>query len=318
MRKLLILLFGGCAVTGLEAQQLPNYSQYPSMQFMLNPAYTGTKSTIDFRLNYRRQWVGFDNAPIQQTIGLSSRLWKGRLGVGGMLYKDETGPTRRFMYGFTSAYHLRFPDVELSVGAGLQFNKYTFNGTLLTTHNSQDPAINPTMIDVDKLTNASAGVLLYNDRFNFGLGVQNIPDSHFEFYQDDTLHKAVVNYKQHYYFNVGYNFRYHPEFTWENNLMVNYVIGAPMMIDYNLRVHYREKIMFGASWRLKDAVIPQIGYVYKNRIQLIYSYDFTISKMRQFNSGTHEITLGFRENFSRDKNAYRNFKDFQRQKFRLF
>jgi type IX secretion system PorP/SprF family membrane protein len=318
MRKLITLLFCGCAAAGLQAQQLPNYSHYPSLLFMSNPAYTGTKSTIDFRLNYRRQWVGFDDAPIEQTVALSSRFWKGKIGAGGMMYKDETGPTRRFMYGFTSAYHLRFPDVELSAGLGIQFNKYTFNSSLLTTHNNQDPAINSTVNDVDKIINASGGILLYNDRFHFGLGVQNIPDSHLEFYQDDPTHKAVVNYKQHYYFNVGYNFRYHPDFTWENNMLVNYVIGAPMLIEYNLRVHYREKLMFGGALRLKDSVIPQVGYVYKNRIQLIYSYDFTISRMRSFNSGTHEITLGYRENFGRDKNAYRNFKDFQRQKFHLF
>lgn len=299
-------------------QQLPYYTQYPSLLFVINPAYTGTKSNIDARMDYRKQWVGFDDAPVTKTVAVSSRFLHGRVGAGGVLFTDETGPTRRLTYGFSAAYHLHFPDVEVSGGFGVQFTTYSFDGTLVTIHNQQDHAIDRTIADKDKMTNANAGILLFNDRFHFGLGVLNMSNSQAEFYQNDTAKKAVVKYVQHYYFNVGYNFHFHPDYTWENNLMINYVNGAPMNIDYNLRMHYREKFLVGAAWRLKDALAPQIGIVFLNKFQFIYSYDLVISRLRKYNSGSHEVMLGYRQNFGRGKNDYRNYDIFQKQKFNLF
>lgn len=317
--KKLLLLFTGVALAGvLGAQQLPYYTQYPSHFFLVNPAYTGTKSNIDFRMNYRKQWVGFTDAPITKTAALHSRFLKGKLGAGGMMVSDETGPTKRFTYGFMAAYHLRFPDVELSAGVGMNFISYTFDATRSTIHNTHDVALDRARTEKEKMKNASAGVLLYNDRFHFGLGVVNLSDSKVQFYQDDTLKLSKITYKQHYYFNVGYNFNYHPDFIWENNLMITYVVGAPMTFDYNLRVHIKEKFLVGPVWRLKDAVALQAGVILLKRVQLIYSYDFTTSKLRKFNSGSHEIMLGYKQNFHDNKNGYHNFDEFQRQKFNLF
>jgi len=311
----LLCLFGALQ---LHAQQLPYYTQYPSLLFVINPAYTGTKSNIDVRANYRKQWQGFDGAPVTQTFAAHSRFLKGKLGAGGLIYTDQTGPSKRMTYGFSTAYHLRFPDVELSAGMGMQFTRYTLDGTALTIHHQQDHAINLSLIDEDKMRVVTAGLLLYNDRFHFGLGVLNVNNPKAELYQDDTTRKATVKYVQHYYFNVGYNFQSHPEFAWENNLMINYVVGAPMNIDYNLRVHFREKFLFGAAWRLKDALAPQVGMVFLEKIQFVYSYDLVISRLRRYNSGSHEFTLGYRQNFGNTRNNYRNFDEFQRQKFHLF
>ena len=46
-----------------KAQQMPYYTQFRSNEYLQNPAISGTKRTIDARLNYRMQWVGYDGAP---------------------------------------------------------------------------------------------------------------------------------------------------------------------------------------------------------------------------------------------------------------
>ena len=122
--KKFLYFFTFLVAANSSAQQLPDYSQYPSMLWQLNPAYTGTKATIDARINYRKQWVGFSGAPVANFAGINSRLWKGRIGLGTTMYKDVTGPSERVNYGFTAAYHLRLPDVEFSIGFGANFNKY--------------------------------------------------------------------------------------------------------------------------------------------------------------------------------------------------
>lgn len=296
----------------LTAQQMPDFTQYPSVLFHINPAYTGTKGTVDARLNYRKQWMGFSGAPVTQFVGVHSRLWKGRIGVGGTLYKDQVGPLSMFDYGFSAAYHLHFPDVEFSAGIGIRFNKYTLNSSDMTTHWEGDPSVTPGVTVFDKSKNAVAGLLLYNDRFHFGLGVMNIMSTKL------SLAGALVKFKQHYFFTFGYNFHAHPDYVWENNLMAEYVDGLPMTINYNLRVHYRQNLMVGAAWRLKDAVALQAGWLFFKSVQVIYSYDIGISKLRKGHNGSHEVTLGYRFDFENKKSKYRNFNSFQKQRYSIF
>lgn len=299
-------------------QQLPDFTQYPAMLWQFNPAYTGTKSLIDARVDYRKQWLGFDGAPESRFVGINSRLWKGRIGVGGTMYKDVTGPSERFNYGFTAAYHLRFPDLEFSIGMGVNFNKYTIDGSKMMTHWSGDPAVDNSIVDYDKTKNGMVGMLLFNDRFHFGLGIINIINNKAEFYLVDTTKKNVVTFSPHYYFTCGYNFNANPDFVWENNVMGIYVNGLPMTINYNLRVHYREKITGGIGWRLKDDLFLQAGYIFYGKIQVIYSYDFGISHLRQGHTGSHELMIGYRTDLFRAKKGYNGFQDFQKQKYHIF
>lgn len=71
-----------CKPVVMHAQQLPYYTQFKPGNIFLNPAVAGTKRLVDARINYRRQWVGFPDAPITQSIAVNSRLMKGTLGAG--------------------------------------------------------------------------------------------------------------------------------------------------------------------------------------------------------------------------------------------
>jgi type IX secretion system PorP/SprF family membrane protein len=297
----------------VSAQQMPDYTGYPSVLFNINPAYTGTKGTLDARLSYRKQWTGFDGAPVTQLVGIHGRLWKGRIGLGSTLYKDQLGPATMFDYGFSAAAHFRFPDVEFSAGIGVRFNKYTMNTSAMSTHWEGDPAVIPGTTAFDKTKNALAGMMLYNDRFHFGLGIMNVFSS-----KAVLASGNVVKFRQHYFLSFGYNFHGHPDYVWENNLLAEYVDGLPMTINYNLRVHFRQKVMFGAGWRLKDAVILQAGYVFYKSVQITYSYDLGISKLRKAHNGSHEITLGYRFDYENKKSRYKNFNSFQRQRYNIF
>jgi type IX secretion system PorP/SprF family membrane protein len=316
MKKIFLLFFVLYLTININviAQQLHDFTQFPSVLFHINPAYTGTKGTLDARLSYRKQWTGFSGAPTTQFVGMHGRFWKGRIGVGSSLYKDELGPIQMFDYGFTAAYHIHFPDVEFSAGIGIRFNKLTMNSSGMTTHWEGDPAVTPGVTAFAKSKNALAGMMLYNDRFHFGLGVMNIISNQVALGGIG----ATIKNKQHYFLNFGYNFHGHPYYVWENNLMAEYVDGLPLTINYNLRLHYREKLSVGAGWRLKDAVYLQAGWVLFRSVQIAYSYDFGISKLRKGHNGTHEITLAYRYDYEKKKGKYNNFNTFQRQRYNIF
>ncbi|HTL82485.1 MAG TPA: PorP/SprF family type IX secretion system membrane protein [Bacteroidia bacterium] len=318
MRKLfLIISVVFAAQQELSAQQWFNMSGYPSLLFHYNPAYTGTRGNIDARLAYRKQWTGFESAPVTQVAAVNSRLWKGRIGVGGIFSKDVTGPTTRSEYDLSAAYHLHFPDVEFCAGFSVDFLKYFVDASQMTTHWTADPAVLTAVDDFAKARNTNVGVMLYNDRFHFGLACMTIINNHMEFFETDSS-SGKVFIQPHYYFTCGYNFNANPDYVWENNLMVTYVSGLPMTIDYNLRVHYREHLIVGTAWRLKDAIEVQVGCTFLDNFQVMYSYDLGINKLRKGHDGSHEIMLGYRYNFGDKHGGYKNFGLFQHQRYNLF
>ena len=54
-----------------DAQQLPMFTQFVTDELLYNPAIAGTKRTYDVRLNYRDQWVGFQDAPTTESISMN-------------------------------------------------------------------------------------------------------------------------------------------------------------------------------------------------------------------------------------------------------
>ena len=54
---------------GLDAQQLPVYSQYLFNKYLINPAVAGSDGCTSLNHTTRQQWTGYQGAP--QTYSLS-------------------------------------------------------------------------------------------------------------------------------------------------------------------------------------------------------------------------------------------------------
>jgi type IX secretion system PorP/SprF family membrane protein len=283
------------------AQQYPWWTQYRGQQYMLNPGFCGTKRLVDIRLNYRNQWVGYDGAPKTYALSLNSRLWKGRLGVGGFMFQDNIGPFRNTVSALTFAYHIKFADTELSFGVQGNYLKQKFIGTDVTLRNQQDKAINQYITDQAGSFDGSFGIVYYNDRFHLALGANNIAGAQLEHYKKDSLHSGKYTNTAHYNFSAGYNWAENPDFVFENSLMAVYTAGMPPLIDYTLRLHIKKQLMTGLSLRFKDAIALQLGYTIMDQFQIVYSYDFVTSPLRRYQSGTHEAKFVWSTNLGTDK-----------------
>jgi len=282
---------------------------------MLNPAFCGTKRLVDVRLNYRNQWTGFDGAPKTYALSLNSRFWKGRLGAGGFVFQDNIGPFRNTVTSLTLAYHLKFPDTELSLGAQGNFLSQKFVGTDITIRNQQDMAVNQYLTDPGKTFDASFGALYYNDRFHLGIGINNLAGSTIKHYENDSLRLGKYKDAAHYVLSAGYNWAGDPNLAFQNSLIAVYTPGMPVLIDYTLRLHMYQQLMAGISLRFKDAIALQLGYTLKEEYQLVYSYDIVTSPLRRYQSGTHEIMFIWSTNLGTDKKRRGLNKQFLRQRF---
>jgi type IX secretion system PorP/SprF family membrane protein len=288
--KIILILF---VVKVAKAQQYPFWTQYRTNLLMMNPAEAGTGKDVDFRMSYRDQWVGFSGAPKTLGTSLNSKLYKGKMGVGGYVFQDKIGPYSYLSAALAYAFKINFDDVALSIGMNGSYNTQGINGASLTYQNSQDEALfNVISTQKAKAFNAAGGVKLYNDRFFIALSANNLAGTTFIYDKTmEVVKRGIYKTVPHFCAAIGYNWSENDNFIWENNLMAVLVSGAPILLDYYLRLHIKNAFFFGAGIRLGVAVVGQVGYTFKEWGQISYSYDYSTTKLAAYNSGSHEIKL---------------------------
>jgi type IX secretion system PorP/SprF family membrane protein len=322
-KVLLVLVILAFECINGYAQQLPMFTQFPTDLLFFNPAVAGTKRLYDVRINYRDQWVGFPDAPITEGLSLNYRLMGGKMGVAATLYQDITGPTQRNEYTACYSYHLRLPDLAISIGVSGSMVDYIVNGSKIGIHQANDPAIDQTVTSTSLTPNAGAGVLLYNDRWQFGLSADNFIQQDAKLYKmyattpGDTSKSGIVTLLAHFYGFLSYNFSGNSSYIWQSSLFAEQSGSTPLYLAYSLRLHVKDKFYVGASLRLKDAVSLDLGYTFHDDFEICYSYDLLTSALSHYSSGSHEITLIWSADHVGKKAEHRGdtFDSFQKRKF---
>ena len=72
--------------------------------------------------------------------------------------------------------------------------------------------------------------------------------------------------------------------------------AASAQIDINLLAELNNMILGGVSYRYQDAVVLMAGLkmpLGPGNAKLMYAYDINTSQLRSYNSGSHEILLGY-------------------------
>ena len=69
--------------------------------------------------------------------------------------------------------------------------------------------------------------------------------------------------------------------------------------DISLNALINDRVWFGAAYRSGDATSVFAGLQISNQLRLAYAYDYTISELKKFTSGSHEISLGYDFSFNK-------------------
>jgi len=297
------------------AQQLPFWTNHRSNYFMLNPAVTGYKKTFESRLTYRQQWLGFDAAP--KTLSFSSlfKFPKDKFGAGFFVYQDRIGIERVSTFSGSFAYHLYVMDLKLSFGGNISYNNKAIDVSGVTFLNSHDKLLNDlTRMGKANQLNGAFGVIIHNEEFYAGFAINNLIKSPFNFkYDNSSRYFTELTPQRHFNVAIGYNWLDNPDFIWENSLIMNYVLGIPLLVDYNIKLYLKDAFYFGAGVRLKTAVYAQLGFSIYENLQAGYSYDFNTNMLRRSNFGSHELKLVYI--FDNGRGLHRRSGGFHQRKF---
>jgi type IX secretion system PorP/SprF family membrane protein len=244
------------------------------------------------------------------------------MGVAAYLYQDVTGPTQRNDYTGCYSYHLKLPDLVISLGVAGSMMDYIVDGSKLTTHQASDPALDQAATASSWTPNASAGFYLYNDRWQFGVSADNLIQSDVKLYKkytatpEDTSTSGIVTLLPHFYAFLGFNFSGNADYIWQNSIFVEQTASTPLYLAYSLRIHVKEKFYAGFSVRLGDAVALDLGYTIKDNFEICYSYDFVTSGLSHYTTGSHEFTVIWStDNIGKKQHRGDTFDQFQKRKY---
>lgn len=281
------ILLSGAA----KAQQSPMYTQYMFNKFLYNPAVTGIDPFFQIRSNHRFQWVGLSDPPLTNSISYYGPHRELPMGYGGYIYYDVTGPTSKA--GATGAYAYNISvtdDIRLSMGVSFGIIQYRIDGTQINLKDPTDVALEEAVYS-SIVPDANLGVYLYAEKYYAGFSTSQLINTKVRLYEQKT---GLNKLKAHFYLTGGYLFIINDDFKVEPSVIIKGTAPAQIQLDLNSRAIYQDMVWLGLSVRTRDALSLLIGYTYDNKIHIGYSYDFTITDLRKYNSGTHEIMIGYR------------------------
>ena len=289
--------------TFTSAQQATQYSLYMFNEFNFNPAYAGLDHSLSLTGGIRSQWVGLEGSPSSQFGSIHMPLYFLNGAVGLQLENDELGPERNLQASAAYSYQTYIGSGILSLGVGAGIFQKELDGSLLrtpdgqyeanTTINHQD-AVLPEGLVSGTVPTFRAGVYYQNESFEAGLAVTNLSEGSAE------LGPLSVVLKRNFFFNaavhldIGRNLTLHPSVFVKSD-------AVQTQTDLSAILQYNENLMVGGTFRgyntnSIDAAALLAGFKLSENITLIYAYDISVSDLSSFNSGSHEIVIGYNLN----------------------
>jgi type IX secretion system PorP/SprF family membrane protein len=146
-----------------RSQQDPMFTQYMFNTLSINPAYAGIADAMSITAIHRSQWVGFEGAPVTQTLSIHTPLRKESISVGGTVVNDQHGPVKQTGVYADASYRIFFDNSRLAFGLKAGLNLFSANLLDLnpTTDGDQAFAAN---ISGKALPNFGFGVMWYNKK----------------------------------------------------------------------------------------------------------------------------------------------------------
>lgn len=297
MKKIVGLVAVVFFTVSIKAQQDPQYTQYMYNMNIVNPAYAGSYDALALNFLARTQWVGIDGAPETLTFNIHAPVGK-NVGLGFSVISDKIGPLTEQSIFADFSYTLKMSETaNLAFGIKAGISNMNAPLSLLETTNPGDQAFANNLNRT--LPNFGFGAYYYKEKFYVGLSMPNILKTvHFERSNGAITRATDV---VHWFLTSGYVFDISEDVKLKPSTMVKAVPGAPLSIDFSGNVLFSDSFEIGLSYRLDESVSALVNVRAAKNLRIGYAYDYTLTNLGDFNTGSHEIFLLFDFNFVRDK-----------------
>jgi type IX secretion system PorP/SprF family membrane protein len=315
-KTILVIGWVLCSITS-AAQDL-HFSQFFNSPLSTNPANTGFIPDADYRIggNYRNQWSSVMTQPYK-TMSLFAdaqvfrdKMENGWLGIGGLILSDVAGSgslRSTKIYG-SLAYHQMLGNSSLlSAGFNVGWaNKRIDVSKLKFPDQFDGKFFDNTLPTSVALTNTNVSYFDMQAGLNYayfpteqvyvnaGYSVQHVNRPKETFFSDSTnngripmRHIGFVNAL----LKVKDNIIINPNIFFSTQAK-SYELVFGLNANYNLSGAGEKQLIFGAYYRLGESIVPMVG-IELNNVRFTFSYDVTMSSLRNFNNsrGASELSI---------------------------
>ena len=215
------------------------------------------------------------------------------MGFGGYIYNDVTGPTSRTGLTGSYAYNIALADqMRLSMGISFSMLQYRVDGTQLNPKDVSDPSI-LNMVSTTYMPDAGLGVYLYGDGFYAGLSVSQVLNNRVSVFDNKNDDNRL---KPHFNLTGGYRFEINEDWGVEPSVIFKATAPKEVSFDITAKVDWQKMVWGAVSYRYHEVIAIIIGYSYQDTFIFGYAYDIGINSIRKYNTGTHELMIGYRFN----------------------
>ncbi|EJF54482.1 Bacteroidetes-specific putative membrane protein [Saprospira grandis DSM 2844] len=310
--KLGLSLLMALGLQTAKAQQLPVFGHYIYNPYLYNPARTGDQGLGSLNLNIKRQWTSLPYAPLTAAFSAEAPIQNKKMGLGGMLYTDQTHIIRKVGGLASYAYHIPFSEDGshgLSAGLSLGLVNQRFDFQSADVEDENDPEI---LGDQAQGTafDFNMGLNYRWKKLNIGLSMLQGLNNQIRFL--DALEREVsyVN-TRHFMASAGYEFALGEEkkFFIRPVLMTRIVPGLPLQIEGNLLFGWKQLLWGGFAYRSSNnetatsAIIATVGVNVQK--QMFFAYSFEMGADASLNNALgnqHEFMLAYRFKERKQKN----------------
>lgn len=281
------------------AQQDAAFSQYFFNPLYVNPGYAGSREVLSGVAIYRNQWVGINGSPETESFSLHGPLRDKRVGLGIQLYHDKAGPLQNTGLLATYAYWIPLGKYKLSLGLQGTIYHLRVDWDEINVEDKTDEAFSGNNA-FKIIPDANFGAYFHGQRFYLGASVVHLIENKFKL--DDFNRDDVARFFRHYYLMSGVVFKVSQNTDFRPSILMKYVNAAPLDMEANACFIFYEKFFIGAGWRTSqksnlsqrdNQIVGILEYTIANRWRIGYSYDLDLNELHNYNSGTHEIMVGF-------------------------
>ena len=275
---------------GVVALALPIRNSLTFNRFAMNPTFSFVREQTKYISIYnKREWTGFDDAPLNYLASYSGRFGE-NIGAGLGLFQQNYGVLTTFGGILNFAYNVRL-ERESNLTFGLNIGAYKSGiNTGNTVTNFADPSLQN--IPENFLITVNSGINYGTEFLDFGLSINNavtynfessllIEDNPEQSIQGHIMHTEYINTKG-FFDESKFSGLLRSEFKQDVT-----VVSAIAMITVP------KGIWAQMGYNTQFGVSGGIGLNITEQIALEYNYEKALGDLANFGS-SHEITLAYR------------------------
>jgi type IX secretion system PorP/SprF family membrane protein len=290
---ILFLLIGG-TLTNIKAQQLHVSSMYDMQGIFHNPSTAGSQQHGMAGVSYRSQWTGISGSPRTATVFGSFDLPEQKIGLGGYIYSDKTGPTSRTGIQLAFAKHIPLKDgARFSLGIEAKGQQYSIDRSKLSPTLGADPALGAS--DNKFNFDAGFGISYTSKKLQLGASVSQLIQSKLGYYNGTLTPSEEGRLYRHYFLHGLYKWNVDDHTVIVPNFLMIYLPNAPLEFQGGVRIEHNEIFWWGAALRARQSFMLSAGLHINKKFTIGYSFDIYKTPLSVFDAGAnaHEMMLRY-------------------------